>query len=184
MILIAGIWDRGQDLTSNPIVQLELRDCLGVVQVPTSDQTSECMDVKLMQGKILGVQVLESYSMKVSCGQDQGIKVLSFRGVVELLARSIRRPRFEVEVTTVALPCWVLFVFRTPIYLLLDCDLCDEKDGQYMKKKDCILYEKRLWAIRSVIYIVPGRGYCISNKAVHFVQLQSGFQDYPAKASY
>jgi hypothetical protein len=34
-----------------------------------------------MQGKLLGVQMLEAYNMEVSCGQE--IKVLSFQGVVE-----------------------------------------------------------------------------------------------------
>jgi hypothetical protein len=47
--------------------------------------------MKLMQGKLLGVQMLESYNMEVSCGQ--GIKVLSFQGVVE-------PARLEVEVVT------------------------------------------------------------------------------------
>jgi hypothetical protein len=62
---------------------------VGDCQARCPDQTSECMDVKLMQGKLLGVQVLESYNMEVSCGQ--GIKVLSFQGVVEPV-------RLEVEV--------------------------------------------------------------------------------------
>jgi hypothetical protein len=39
------------------------------------------MDVKLMQGKLFGVQVLESCNTEVSSGQ--GIKVLSLQGVVE-----------------------------------------------------------------------------------------------------
>jgi hypothetical protein len=46
------------------------------------------MDVKLMHGKLFGAQVLESYNTEVSCGQ--GIKVLSFQGVVEpVIARWI-----------------------------------------------------------------------------------------------
>jgi hypothetical protein len=61
----------------------------GDCQARCPDQTSECMDVKLMQDKLLGVQVLESYNMEVFCGQ--GIKVLSFQGVVEPV-------RLEVEV--------------------------------------------------------------------------------------
>jgi hypothetical protein len=54
---------------------------VGDCQARCPDQTSECMDVKLMQGKLFGAQVLESYNTEVSCGQ--GIKVLSFQGVVE-----------------------------------------------------------------------------------------------------
>jgi hypothetical protein len=47
---------------------------VGDCQARRPDQTSECMDMKLMQGKLLGVQVLESYNMEVPCGQ--GIKNL------------------------------------------------------------------------------------------------------------
>jgi hypothetical protein len=64
---------------------------VGDCQARCPDQTSECMDVKLMQGKLLDVQVLESYNMEVSCGQ--GIKVLSFQGVVEyIFQEEIWRP--------------------------------------------------------------------------------------------